>query len=54
MALFPAILTHKHACDVAVVSLLRSRTLGNSPAALCNAVLEISQRGVDEEAALLS
>ena len=41
MALFPAILTHKYACDVAVVSLLRGRTLGNSPTALRNAILEI-------------
>ena len=28
---FPVILTYKYACDSAVMSLLRSRTLGNSP-----------------------
>ena len=31
---FPVILTYKYACDSAVMSLLRSRTLGNSPSAL--------------------
>ena len=41
LALFPAILTRKCTCDVAVVSLLRGRTLGNSPTALRNAILEI-------------
>ena len=33
-ASFPAILTHKYACDEAVLSLLRARTLGNSSTAL--------------------
>ena len=41
LALFPAILTYKCACDVAVVSILRGRTRGNSPNALRNQVLEI-------------
>ena len=31
---FPVLLTHKHACDRSVVTLLRGRTLGNSPTAL--------------------
>ena len=44
LALFPAILTCKCACDVAVVSLLRGRTLGNSPTALRNAILEIHSK----------
>ena len=38
---FPVVMTHKYACDVAVISLLRSRTLGNSPTALRNSVLEV-------------
>lgn len=40
-AQFPAVLTHKYACDVAVVSLLRDRTLGNSPTALRNSLCEL-------------
>ena len=39
-AQFPAVLTRKYACDRSVVSLLRARTLGNSPTALCNNILE--------------
>ena len=38
---FFATLTHKYACDLAVISLLRSRTLGNSPTALRNSLLEV-------------
>ncbi len=38
---FPVVMTHKFACDVAVVSLLRSRTLGNSSMALQNNILEL-------------
>ena len=38
---FPAILTCKYACDLAVISLLRSRTLGNSPTALRKSLLKI-------------
>ena len=38
---FPAILTRKYACDLAVISLLRSRMLGNSPTALRNSLLEV-------------
>ena len=38
------ILMHKYACDVAVVSLLRGQTLGNSPTALWNAILEIRKQ----------
>lgn len=38
---FPVLLTHKYACDGAVVSLLRSRTLGNSPTAMRNSIQEI-------------
>ena len=34
-------MTHKFACDVAVVSLLRSSTLGNSSMALQNNILEL-------------
>ena len=41
LALFPAILTYKYACNVAVVSFLRGWTLGNSPTVLRNAILEI-------------
>ena len=33
-AAFPVVLTRKYACDQAVVSLLHSRTIGNSPTAL--------------------
>ena len=38
---FPVILTYKYACDTAVITLLRSRTLGNSPSALQNTVCEL-------------
>ena len=38
---FPVVLTHKFACDVAVVSLLPSRSLGNSSMALHNNILEL-------------
>lgn len=37
---FPAVVTRKYACDKSVVSLMRSRTLGNSPTALCNSIRE--------------
>ena len=37
---FPAILTHKYTCDLAIIALLRSRTLGNSPT-LRNNIREI-------------
>lgn len=33
---FPIVLTHKYACDLSVVALLRARTLGNSTSALQN------------------
>ena len=33
---FPVILTHKYACDVFVVSLMRAKTAGNSPTAMRN------------------
>ena len=40
---FPVILsmTQKYVCDVAVISLLRSRPLGNSPTALRNSIREV-------------
>ena len=38
---FPIIMTWKSACDVSVISMLRSRTLGNSPTALYNNILEM-------------
>ena len=38
---FPAVLTRKYGCDVAVVGLLRARTLGNSSTALCLNVHEV-------------
>ena len=38
---FPAILTYKKACDVKVMTLLRSRTLGNSATVLRNSILEL-------------
>ncbi len=40
-AYFPAVLTRKYACDQSVITMLRSRTLGNSPTALCNNVMEV-------------
>lgn len=40
-ARFPAVLTRKYACDLAVVTLFRARTLGNSPTALRNNLLEV-------------
>jgi hypothetical protein len=42
---FPAVITRKFACDKSVVSLMRSRTLGNSPTALCN---NIGERHTEE------
>ena len=38
---FPLVMTHKFTCDVAVVSLLRSKTLRNSSMALQNNILEL-------------
>ena len=43
-ARFPVVLTRKYACDRAVVSLLHSRTLGNSPTALRNTVHELHSK----------
>lgn len=40
-AKFPVILTRKYACHVSVVSLLRSRHLGNSTTAFRNSLLEV-------------
>lgn len=54
MAHFPVIMTKKYACDKAVVSLLRSRTLGNSPTALRNTLLELhSEEWVKKQLAFL-
>jgi hypothetical protein len=39
--LFPVVLTLKYACDIAVITLLRGRTLGNSPTAFRNNLLEV-------------
>lgn len=39
--LFPVLLTWKYACDRSVVSLLRARTLGNTPTALQNNLKEL-------------
>ena len=38
---FPAILTYKYTCDISVISMLRSRTLGNSSTAIQNSLCEI-------------
>lgn len=38
---FPVVLTRKFACDKAVVSLMRARTVGNSPTALCGDIHEL-------------
>ena len=38
---FPAVLTRKYGCDISVVGLLRARTLGNSPTALCHNLHEV-------------
>ena len=40
-ASFPCVLTHKYACDEAVITLLRARTLGNSPTALQHNLQEL-------------
>ena len=40
-ARFPVVLTYKYACDQAIISLLRARTIGNSPTALCNNLQEV-------------
>ena len=39
-ARFPVVLTHKYACDEAIVGLLRARTLDNSPTALRHNLME--------------
>ena len=44
---FPVLLTHKYACDMSVVALLRSCTLGNSPTALRNTA-RVTQRRMYE------
>ena len=41
LSLFPAILTRMLSCDKAVISLLRSRTLGNIATALRSSIFEI-------------
>ena len=38
---FPAILTYRGACDIRVVTLLRSRTLGNSTSVLSHSLDEL-------------
>ena len=40
-AQFPVIRTYKYACDISLVMLLRGRTLGNSPTALRNRIMEV-------------
>ena len=40
-AQFPVIVTEQYACDVSVTVLLRGRTLGNSPTALRNMIMEV-------------
>lgn len=53
-SLFPAILTRKYSMDVSVISLMRSRTVGNSPTSLCNDVNEIhSQEWIKKVSAYL-
>lgn len=39
--LFPVVLTRRAACDTKVITLLRSRTLGNSPTGLMTSIQEI-------------
>lgn len=39
--LFPVVLTYEYACDRSIISLLRSRNLGNSPGALQNRLQEL-------------
>ena len=41
--LFPAVLTHKLACDRSIIVRLRGRTLGNSPTACRNSVAEVHE-----------
>ena len=54
-AQFPAVLTRKYACDRAVVSFLRARTLGNSPTALCHNIHEAhSQEWMSQQLLYLS
>ena len=38
--LFPAIVTRKYMCDIRTIGELRSRSIGNSPTALRNVLLE--------------
>ena len=38
---FLVILTRKYPCDVSVITLLRSQTLGNSPTTLHSEILEV-------------
>jgi hypothetical protein len=38
---FPVTLTRKYACDRSVINVMRARTLGNSPTAVCHAVHEM-------------
>lgn len=52
---FPAVLTHKCACDEAVVSLLRARTVGNSPTAMRNNLHELhSEQWLKQQLAYLT
>ena len=38
---FPAVLTRKYGCDIAVVGLLRALTLDSTPTALCHNLREV-------------
>ncbi len=38
---FPVVMTRVYACDISVISLLRGRTLGNSPSAFRNNLQEV-------------
>ena len=38
---YPAILTHKFACDISIATLMRARTLGNSTSAMQNNIREL-------------
>lgn len=43
-ARFPVILTRKYACDQSVITMLRARTFGNSPAALQHNIQELHSK----------
>jgi len=54
-ARFPVVLTRKYACDNSIVTLMRARTLGNSPSSMKSNVHELhKQQWLEKTASYLT